>query len=466
VILRNARVGDRLTDLFVTDGIISADGSGETLDLDGRWVVPGLWDNHVHFSQWALVSQRLDVSAASSALHAARLVADGLARAGHPVPFVGYGFRDGLWPDAPNRADLDAATGDVPVVLVSADVHAVWLNSAALARYGYPDHPTGLLREDEAFEIEKRLDSVPDGEMDAWIGLAVDAAAARGVVGIVDLEMAWNHGAWRRRQAAGIDRLRVEFGLYREHLDRAIDLGLRTGQAISPLLTVGRFKIIIDGSLNTRTAYCFDEYPGSPSRGMLTVQPEQLVTVMRRAWEAGIEPTVHAIGDHANAVALDAFAEIGCRGRIEHAQLVASTDLPRFGRLGVVASVQPEHAMDDRDVADRYWAGRTDRAFPLKSLADAGAEIVLGSDAPVAPLDPWGTAAAAVTRSRDGREPWHPEQSISAGQALAASTRTTLEVGQPADIVVLESDPSLPQNLRDMRVAATLLGGRYTFNAL
>jgi predicted amidohydrolase YtcJ len=455
-----------LTDLFVTDGIISADGSGDELDLDGRWIVPGLWDNHVHFSQWALVSQRLDVSAATSALHAARLVAEGLAGAAHPIPFVGYGFRDGLWPDAPNRADLDAATGAVPVVLVSADVHAVWLNSPALARYGHPDHPTGLLREDEAFEVEKRLDSVPDEELDAWVAQAADAAAARGVVGIADLEMAWNHGVWQRRQAAGVDRLRVEFGLYREHLDRAINLGLRTGHAVSPLLTVGRFKILIDGSLNTRTAYCFDEYPGSASHGMLTVQPETLVSLMRRAWEAGIEPTVHAIGDHANALALDAFAEVGCRGRIEHAQLVQHADLPRFGRLGVAASVQPEHAMDDRDVADRYWAGRTERAFPLKGLVDAGAQIVLGSDAPVAPLDPWGTAAAAVTRSRDGREPWHPEQAISADQALAASTRTTLEIGQPADLVVVESDPYEPANLRDMRVAATLLGGRYTYNSL
>ena len=163
MILRNARVGDALLDIPIENGVITSAAGGEELDLDGRWVSPGLWDNHVHFSQWSLVSQRLDLSGATSAAHAARLVADGLlARGllaggllagGHPVPFVGYGFRDGLWPDAPNLADLDAVSASVPIVLVSADVHSVWLNSAALELYGHAGHPSGLIREDEAFEI-------------------------------------------------------------------------------------------------------------------------------------------------------------------------------------------------------------------------------------------------------------------------------------------------------------------------
>ncbi len=242
--------------------------------------------------------------------------------------------------------------------------------------------------------------------------------------------------------------------------------------SLSPLLSVGRFKILTDGSLNTRTAYCYDEYPGlegrPQSRGVLTVARDELWPLMRLAAEAGIEPAVHAIGDHANSLALDAFDEVGCSGRIEHAQLLDRADYARFAALGVVASVQPEHAMDDREVADRYWAGRTDRSFVLRSLLEAGAELALGSDAPVAPLDPWITAAAAVTRSRDHREPWHPEQGITAREALAASTRSTLEVGQVADLVVTERDPYEPsgQGLRDMPVAATLVGGRFTCNRL
>lgn len=244
-----------------------------------------------------------------------------------------------------------------------------------------------------------------------------------------------------------------------------------TGERVSPLLTVGPYKVITDGSLNTRTAYCYDEYPGlegqPDSRGMLTVPPHELIPLMRRASDAGIMPTVHAIGDHANTLVLDAFEQLGITGRLEHAQLLAQADVARFAALGVVASVQPEHAMDDRDVADRHWAGRTDRAFMLRSLLDAGAELLLGSDAPVAALDPWVTIAAAVGRTRDGREPWHPEQAITTGQAIAASVRTSVAVGERADIAILDADPwvATPDELRIMPVAGTLLGGRFTHRA-
>jgi len=246
------------------------------------------------------------------------------------------------------------------------------------------------------------------------------ALVGEGVVGVVDLEMTWSLDPWVRRIAAGTDVLRVEFGIYTEHLDRAVDLGLRSGDVIDGtdgLLTVGPYKVISDGSLNTRTAYCFDEYPGfegrDASHGLPTVSKDQLLSRMRKATQAGIRPAVHAIGDHANGLALDAFEELGCTGSIEHAQLLTAPDIARFAKLGVVASVQPEHAMDDRDLADHYWDGRTERAFMLASLLNAGAELSLGSDAPVAPLDPWVTMAAAVGRTRDGREPWHAEQAIS-----------------------------------------------------
>jgi predicted amidohydrolase YtcJ len=178
---------------------------------------------------------------------------------------------------------------------------------------------------------------------------------------------------------------------------------------------------------------------------------------MRRGAEAGIIPTVHAIGDHANTLALDAFEELGIQGSIEHAQLLAESDFPRFAALGVAASVQPEHAMDDRDVADRFWPGRTGRLYAFRSLLDAGATLLLGSDAPVAPLDPWVAISAAVTRERDGREPWHPEQRITAAEALTASTRSTVAVGQPADLVITDLDPltATGDDLRRMPVERT-----------
>jgi predicted amidohydrolase YtcJ len=489
IILRNARISGDPVDVAVENGAIvaitpaatsttpeSSPGVFPSIDLDGRWLTPGLWDNHVHFSQWVLGTRRMDISAANSAREAAAMVGSvlGAVAPDARVPFIAVGFRDGLWPDAPNRADLDRAVGDRVAVLVSADLHAVWLSSAALALYGHAGHPTGLLREGPAFEVTRLIDEVPSDVIDEWARDAADAAATRGVVGVVDYEMAWNLPTWTRRVDSGVTALRVEFGVYSEHLDRAIDLGLRTGASVhdSGLLTFGNFKVLTDGSLNTRTAYCADEYPGLAGHehpnGLLTVPPEHLLPLMRRAVESGIVPSVHAIGDGANTLALDAFASLGSGGRIEHAQLLRESDLARFAELGVVASVQPEHALDDRDVAEKYWAGRTGRAFPLRSLLDAGAELALGSDAPVAPLDPWVTIAAAVGRTRGDREPWHPEQAITVDEAVAASTRTTIAVGQRGDLVVTESDPRKANiaGLRGMSVAATLLGGRFTYSTL
>jgi len=480
-------------DVTIVDGVVAAIDpagsgdaapSGERIELDGRWILPGLWDNHVHFTQWAATSRRLDVSAARSAAEAARLVAEALRAASSPgaapsgsgaaATLVGVGFRDGLWPDEPTAALLDAVTGLHPVVLISGDLHCCWLNSAALAQNGLAGHPTGLLREEEAFAVHRALDEVPAEVVDGWALEAARAAAARGVVGIVDLEMAWNHEVWTRRLAAGHDLLRVEFGVYPHHLDRAIDEGLRTGTPLGDLVRVGPAKVITDGSLNTRTAFCFDEYPGLEgqpgSHGMLTTPPDELHALLTRAVAAGFVPAVHAIGDHANRLALDAFEELGCGGTLEHAQLVSESDFARFAPLGVTASVQPEHAMDDRDVAERYWSGRTGRSFALASLLAAGATLSMGSDAPVAPLDPWVTMAAAIGRTRGGREPWHPEQSISAEAALAASTRgrTSIRVGDVADIAVTDLDPltTAPDALRTIPVALTLLAGRPTHRTL
>src|SRR5690606_32412923 len=222
---------------------------------------------------------------------------------------------------------------------------------------------------------------------------------------------------------------------------------------------------------NTRTAYCVDHYPGTTERGMLTVPTAELVPLLRSAVAGGIAPAVHAIGDDAVRLALDAFTMIDGQPlpagtRMEHAQLVRPEDLGRFAALGVAASVQPEHATDDRDVADHYWAGRTGRAFALRSLLDAGAQLLLGSDAPVAPLDPWTTLSAAVTRSRDGREPWHPEQVISIEEGLDASVHSRIDVGEAADLVAVDRDPFDPANLADMPVALTMVAGRVTHTTL
>jgi predicted amidohydrolase YtcJ len=327
----------------------------------------------------------------------------------------------------------------------------------------------GLLREDAAFELTRELGRLPDDAVDAMVTDAGRAAAARGIVGIVDFEMVWNRDPWLRRIAAGFDSLRVDAGVYPQDLDRAAGEGMRTGQLVpggDGLLRVGPLKVLIDGSLNTRTAFCVDPYPNG-GHGLLTVSEAELLELLLKAGETGFVPAVHAIGDGANEVALNAFAAAGIAGRVEHAQFVRREDFARFGGLGLTASVQPAHALDDRDAADANWPGRTERAFPLRSLLDAGATLALGSDAPVAPLEPWTAMSAATTRARrDGRAPWHPEQALTRQEALAASSRgrRRLSVGDPADVVVLDADPLAVSDavFAALPVAATLLAGRFT----
>jgi predicted amidohydrolase YtcJ len=471
---------DGPVDVFVADGrivdIAPADAirpRGEVFEADGAWLLPGLWDHHVHALQWSLVAGRVDLSPAGSAAAAASLLAASAPRDGQRV---GVNFRDALWPDAPDLSLLDAATGDTPAYLVNADLHSVWLNTAAFRAQGIDPSVDGVLREEAAFDISRRLGDVAPASADRLIDDMARAAAARGVVGIVDLEMAWNIEPWMRRAAAGFDTLHVRAGVYPQHLARAIDAGWASGDELggSALVRVGSLKVVTDGSLGTRTAACSHPYPdANGDRGLLTVSPAELVSLLTRATAAGLECAVHAIGDVANAHALDAFAATGAAGTIEHAQLVAHADIPRFARLGVGASVQPAHALDDRDLTDSLWSAQTAMPYPLRALADAGANLLLGSDAPVSPLDPWSALSAAVFRTRDGREPWREDQALALDVALDASTEggsqhpTRIEAGAAADLVLVADDPASldAEGLAAMDVGATLLGGRLTFRA-
>ncbi|WP_240778126.1 amidohydrolase family protein [Nonomuraea basaltis] len=206
---------------------------------------------------------------------------------------------------------------------------------------------------------------------------------------------------------------------------------------------------------------------GADMRGRLETPPGELYDTMSLAWSNGVEPAVHAIGDLAASIALDAFERVGCAGRIEHAQLLRAADFARFARPGLIAGVQPAHAPDDREVADRHWAGRTHRAFAYADLLDAGAALELGSDAPVAPLDPWDGMAAAIARTDDERPPWHSEQAVPLPAALAAASRGRhgVKPGDPADLVITATDPADldPAALPGMEVLGTLLNGRWTY---
>jgi predicted amidohydrolase YtcJ len=485
---------DEPVDIRIRDGLVQEvvaglrpEGGEHVVDAAGRWAVPGLWDQHVHMRQWALTLVRLDVSGTAAPDEVTRIVGGHLARPAVSPPttvLAGFGFRPAAWPRQPTVAELDVVSGSTAVVLVSGDGHSGWLNSRALELFGLPPRE-GALDEHEWFPVFARLTELPGSEDETEAGYrkAVADAAAKGVVGIRDFEFGPGYLDWPERFARGVDQLRVRPAVYPELLTEVIETGLRTGQELpggGGLLTMGPLKIISDGSLNSRTAYCSEPYADTEScefpRGKQNYPTAELVELLGRAHAAGLEIALHAIGDAAVTSALDAFAATGARGSIEHAQLMARDDIPRMGRLGVVASVQPAHLLDDRDVTAHCWPDRADRCFPLRSLLDAGVTLAMGSDAPVAALDPWLAMAAAVHRSADEREPWNSAESLTAAEALAAGTdgQTTVAPGSRGDIVLLDDDPlrefgdsaTTGKHLRDMRVAATLVAGRPTHLAI
>lgn len=484
---------DGEVDVRVADGAVtgvtaaltppSGPAGEEILDAGGRWLIPGLWDQHVHLGQWALPLSRLDLGPATSVEHAVRLVADHLAVTPDDGSVVqSWGHRSALWGRSPTVAELDAVAGGRPVVLMSGDGHHAWLSTTALDRLGLPRRD-GVVTEREWFEAYPRLAALPGAtaRLRTDVRRAVHDASSHGVVGVVDLEFDQDLSEWPSRVADGVTGLRVREGVYPHGLDAAIAAGLRTGDPLpggEGLVTMGPLKVIYDGSLNTRTAWCCEPFADARGlvhpRGVRNYSPADLTGLLRRATEAGLQVAVHAIGDAAATEALDAVEASGATGSLEHLQLLRREDLPRIALAGLRASVQPAHLLDDRDVTAVCWPDRQDRCFAFASLRAAGVDLVLGSDAPVAPLDPWLAMAAAVHRSGDEREPWHPEESLTPQQALAASTdgQGTVRVGSHADLALLDGDPLAPyastreaaDRLRRMPVAVTVLGGRVTWS--
>jgi predicted amidohydrolase YtcJ len=312
---------------------------------------------------------------------------------------------------------------------------------------------------------------------------ALPHAAAAGLTGIHNLEDSRSRRAFEALEASGELTLRVYHGVPRVDLPRAAELGLRTGEG-SELVRTGPAKLFADGALGSRTAHLLEPYEGRDDgyRGVPTMEPEELMEAMRLAADARLDLAVHAIGDAAVRTVLDAFeqsrARLGDRMlRIEHAQLVHRDDVARFPRLGVIASMQPIHAIADWRVADVHWGARSRHGYAWRDLLTAGARLAFGTDAPVERLEPLATLRAATTRTDADGEPsggWYPSQRLSLGEAVRAYTlgsavaeraddrRGSLVVGHDADLVVLAPDPFV-HPLRESRVELTMVGGRITF---
>ena len=486
-----AIAGDRIAGGIGTHETALA--SPDRVDLGGRCVVPGFTDAHVHFPSWAAAQNEVRLEDASSLEEALARVREALAT--QPGEWVrGRGWRSGGWspPVDPTKADLDAVTGDRPVALQARDGHSLWLNSAALAAVdgdlevpgGVVERdergePTGVLREECAWEFLHRHARPTEDELLHASREGVRIANARGVTAIHDKD-GWLGALaiFQRLEAEGNLRLRVWESHPSDDLDALLAMPLCGGFG-GELVRLGYVKAFMDGTLGSQTARLLD---GS---GVQITTREELEGVITRAATRGFPVAVHAIGDAANRDALDAFEAtahawkpLGLRPRIEHAQLLSADDIPRFGRLGVAASVQFSHAPSDRDLADRFWHGRSTGAYAYRSLWDSGALVANGSDAPIEELDPWAGICAGVLRTIDERPAWHPEQTLDLERALLATCvnpawlsgdehrRGRLLPGLLADLVVLDRDPFAldPDELPTVSVVATMVGGRWVHN--
>ena len=465
----------------------------ERVDLGGRCVVPGFSDAHVHFPTWAVARSEVRLEGTRSVDEVVVRVREAVESARGGGWLRGRGWRSGEWAEQPTKEALDEVSGETPVALLAQDSHSLWLNSAALGRANGDleadggvverderGEPTGVLREEACWQFRDRWIDIADEEYIAAMREGLRLAASRGVTAVHDKD-GWIGAQrfWQELEADGALTLRVWQSVPHDHVDRLAELGLRSGLG-NEMFRLGYVKAFLDGTLGSQTARMLD---GS---GVQITSRDELAEIIRRGAAAGWPVAVHAIGDLANREALDAFEEtrevwapLGLRQRIEHAQLLAPDDIGRFAAIGVAASVQFSHAPSDRDLADRFWAGKTDGAYAFRSLLDSGALVANGSDAPIEELEPLAGIAAGVLRRLDDRPAWHPEEALGVEDALVATCvnpawlayderhRGKLVPGYLADLVVLDRDPVAipPEELPDVQVVATMVGGRWTHNA-
>ncbi len=437
---------------------------------------PGLIDAHIHLEGLADRGVTLELSGARSVEATLARIERWSKALPRKAWVVGAGWYNDAWPDPafPTRRQLDRAAGGRPVYLRRKDGHSAWVSSAALALAGVdrttPDppggvfdrddlgEPTGIIRE-LAMDVVARHEPQPtDADLDRGMARALAALTRLGLTGVHSMDGARGFASLQRLHARGKLPLRVTYNLPLADLRHAERMGVRSGWGDVWLRFWG-VKAFLDGSLGSRTAEMLDG-AGTPR----LAQPE-LVDMIDRCIRAELNVCLHAIGDGAVRRALDALSPrrrgwSKWRPRIEHAQCVHPKDQKRFASIGVIASMQPIHAVSDRELADSEWPSVTANAYAWGALQRAGARLAFGSDAPVESADPLlGIDAAAGWRRRAR---WHPELAVSKASALRAYTAdAAYAAGMEDDVGFLK--PGFLCDLtvvHDGKVEATVVGGR------
>lgn len=483
------------------------------IDAGGRTLLPGFSDSHIHFAQWCINRLALPLADARSLSELLQMLEDEAADSAPGTWIVASGWNESHWdePRVPVAADLDRVTGaDYPTILLRSDLHSAVVNSAALVIAGIhaktpnppsglidrddSGNPTGVLRESAVELVLKNLPPVTDAQRADAMRLGMAHLHALGITAIHDQryggsgEGAGSLRAFQSLRDAGDLRLRVTCNVSAADMDHAIALGIQSGLG-DATLQIGHMKFFSDGSLGSRTAWMLEPYladdgraddAGPANTGMAVLPPAQLAEQMRRAAAAGFAISVHAIGDRANREVLDIFEELGQSPaplpfphRIEHVQTIDPADGPRYAQLGLTASVQPLHMIDDRALADRLLGERTASTYAFHSLLEASALLAFGSDAPVADPNPWLALQAAVTRTSplDDLPPWRPEQAIDLADAIRAYTVNparavgragefgSIRAGNRADLILLDRDIFARDDIASTRVQLTMFDG-------
>ncbi len=440
---------------------------------------PGLCDSHIHLEGLAERALTLDLTGARSLDDALARVKERAKRLPKGGWVIGAGWYNDAWGEAsfPTRTQLDAATGGRPAYLRRKDGHSTWVSSEAMHIAGMNratedppggtidrdllGEPSGILRETAMELVAKVLPPHADPEIDAAMTTVLVELAHFGITSVHSMDSSRGLASLQRLRARGELAVRVTYNLPLADLPHAERMGVRSGWG-DPWLRIWGVKAFLDGSLGSRTAEMLD---GS---GTARLSQPELVDLVERCARAELNVCLHAIGDGAVRRALEALAPHRdawpmWRPRIEHAQCVNPRDMTRMAKIGVVASMQPIHAVADRELADAMWPAVTKHAYAWRAIERAGVRLAFGSDAPVEVADPIaGIDAATGWRRRAG---WHPELALTQAAALRAYTSgAAYAVGMERQLGALR-----PGRLCDMtvvdrgRVVATIAGGRLTW---
>jgi predicted amidohydrolase YtcJ len=525
LVLYNAKVHTpgqkrKVTALAIDCGKIIAIGSDDFIlaefrnnavlqDMQSRVIWAGLIDAHIHMELYGLSQEWINCETPNRS-DCIDLVAQ-KAQVTTPGNWVkGHGWNHNAWPEGlGNATSLDQVASTCPVYLTAKSLHAAWVNSAALQLAGIsadtPDprggmiqkddrrQPTGILF-DSAMQLVQNVIAPPSDEDIVNAMLKAQSSLYRlGLTGVHDFDGKESFLALQKIQHAGQLKLRVVKAIHIDDLSQAIDESLHKRLGDDHLI-LGPLKLFADGALGSKTAAMNAPYEDSSgNNGLLMLNADEILQIGKQASANGFNLAVHAIGDLANHVVLDAFEQLrsyeriqklpNLRHRIEHVQLIAPVDQARMASLGIIASMQPIHAPSDMLIADRYWGSRSQNAYAWKTLQQLGTQIAFGSDAPVESPNPfWGLHAAVTRRRQDGspgKSGWYPEQRLILSDALKGYTLGAsyaagmedriglLAPGFYADLIVLDRDPfsTSTDEIFLIRPIATMIAGEWVWSS-